>query len=901
MKDAFNELHRSTLQTFINAFTYPDKTIYPVASQVKADFYNLARVYTDLVLRPRLLPQTFSQEGHHLELTTPGNTASDLTVSGIVYNEMKGSYSSPDSLMFKAIQENLFPDTVYRHDSGGSPDVIPTLTYEDFVAFHRSYYAPSNARVFLYGNIPPTDHLGFLREMFAGFERTPVDSAIGPQARWSAPRSIHNRYPIGKDEDPAKRAAVNVAWMLSENTDELTTLLLDIVSDILVGSAAGPLRKALIDSHLGEDLSPVTGFERDFRQTVFAVGLRGTDTGKAASIEALILETLRDVVKKGIDQELIEGTLHQVEIGGKEIVRSSLPYGIILMGWAYHTWLYGGDPLSGLNFPRMITAVRNAWQENPRLFEGLIQTWLLDNPHRLVSVMEPSQTFLEEQEKQFRARMAERRAGMFPEDLATIDKNAAALKTYQAEADSPEALASLPALHVRDLERGIETIPGSDSRIAGIATLNHDIFTNGIVYLDLAFDISHIPEDLQPYLPVLGKLMTNMGAAGLNYEQMSKRIALKTGGISCGLYAGTNMVTGRPWQKMVLRLKSLYRDIPDAVRILADVATAGDLSDLKRMEDLLTEKKNRLQAAVVPSGHIFARRMAGASLSLAAWRDEQWHGTAQLQFLAALLPQFQQNKAGVVEKLARLKELLLRKEGLTINITADSEGLAAIAGSADELAARLRSYPSAAEANPILPAAQNRGITIPAQVSYVAQAFPAPGYGHPQTAPLLILSKLLSNGYLYKTIRVQGGAYGGMSLYDPMDGIFSFLSYRDPHVVQTLKAYQDAVRIVCGEGVNRDEMEKAVIGTIGALDRPIDPSGKGSVSLTRIFAGISDTYRQSLREEILSMTVEKMRQATCAFFEASKPGGVIAVYGAEEKLRRANEVLEKKLHIEALV
>jgi len=900
VKDAFNELHRSTLQTFINAFTYPDKTIYPVASQVKADFYNLARVYTDLVLRPRLLPETFCQEGHHREFTVSGDAESALTISGIVYNEMKGAYSSPDNLMFKALQENLFPDTAYRFDSGGAPEVIPSLTYQDFVAFHRTYYSPSNARIFLYGDISPAEHLPFLQEMLAGSDRVTVDSSIASQERWTAPRSVRSDYPIGKDEDPKRRTIVNVAWMLADNTDEQTSLLLQITAGILVGSAAGPLRKALIDSRLGEDLSPVTGFERDYRQTVFAIGLRGTDEEKAQEIESLILRTLEDVAAKGVDPELIEGTLHQIEFGGKEMIRSNYPYGIVLMGWVYHTWLYDGDPLSGLNFPAMIAGIRRRWQENPRLFEELIQTWFLRNPHRLLCTMTPNSSFLDEREHRFQEQMAELRAGLTSEELGKIDADAIALKAFQAEIDTPDALASLPKLHIADIEKRAETIPTVETMRGNVPVLCHDIFTNGIAYLDLAFDISHIPEDLQPCLPLLGKYMTNMGAAGLDYEAMAKRTALKTGGITCSLAAGTNIQGNGPWQKVIFRLKSLYRNIPDAVQILGDILTEGDMTDLKRLEDLTAEKRNRLHASIIPSGHLFARRLAASSLSLPAYRDEQWHGKSQLQVLSDVALQFPQSPDDTLNKIIQLKRLVLRKEGLTVNLTADTDGLAALSGSVDHLLGRLNSLPAVPEVVPPLLTARNRGVTIPAQVSYVAEAFAAPTYGDSATASLLVLTKALSNGYLYKTIRVQGGAYGGMSVYDPGDGVFAFLSYRDPHVLRTLRTYRDAVALVCRGDMDQEAFEKAVIGTIGALDRPMDPYGKASVAMTRHFAGLTDDYRQALREEILTMTVEKLRTTAGRFFEAVQDQGVIAVYGGEEKIRQANEQLGNKLEIEAL-
>ncbi|PJC74050.1 MAG: peptidase M16, partial [Syntrophobacterales bacterium CG_4_8_14_3_um_filter_49_14] len=633
LKDVFNELLKGTLQTFINAFTYPDKTIYPVASQERSDFFNLARVYTDLVLRPRLLQKTFYQEGHHLEFSRHEDITSELVISGIVYNEMKGAYSSPDTLMSREIQQNLFPDTTYAFDSGGDPDIIPSLTHEQLKTFHRTYYSPTNARIFLYGDISTGDHLVFLEEMLNGFERVPVNSSIKSQTRWPQPASVHSFYPIGREEDTRGKTVVNCAWMIVENTDYETVLLLEIVSGALVGSAAGPLRKALIDSGLGEDLSPITGLERDLKQVVFAVGLRGSDPGKAGRIESLILNTLQKVAKTGFDRELIEGVLHQVEFHGREIVRDSLPYGIILMGRAYHTWLYDGDPLTGMNFPRIIKEIRDKWEARPELFQDIVRTWFLDNPHRLLSVLEPSKTLQEEVEEKSKKRMTRLKASLSYEELENIHREAASLMDFQTEPDPPEALATLPKLKIGDLRRKVEIIPTEKTSINGVPAMVHDIFANGVAYLDMAFNISDIPEDLQIYLPLLGKLMINMGAAGLTYEEMAKRIALKTGGIGCHLTAG--MVTDGKgnWQKMIFRMKALHRNIVDAVRIVSDILVSGDLSDETRLRNLLAERKNRLHASVIPSGHVFARLTAGAAFSVPAYRDEQWHGRTQLRFL----------------------------------------------------------------------------------------------------------------------------------------------------------------------------------------------------------------------------------------------------------------------------
>ena len=900
LKDVFNELLKGTLQTFINAFTYPDKTIYPVASQERSDFFNLARVYTDLVLRPRLLQKTFYQEGHHLEFSRHEDITSELVISGIVYNEMKGAYSSPDTLMSREIQQNLFPDTTYAFDSGGDPDIIPSLTHEQLKTFHRTYYSPTNARIFLYGDISTGDHLVFLEEMLNGFERVPVNSSIKSQTRWPQPASVHSFYPIGREEDTRGKTVVNCAWMIVENTDYETVLLLEIVSGALVGSAAGPLRKALIDSGLGEDLSPITGLERDLKQVVFAVGLRGSDPGKAGRIESLILNTLQKVAKTGFDRELIEGVLHQVEFHGREIVRDSLPYGIILMGRAYHTWLYDGDPLTGMNFPRIIKEIRDKWEARPELFQDIVRTWFLDNPHRLLSVLEPSKTLQEEVEEKSKKRMTRLKASLSYEELENIHREAASLMDFQTEPDPPEALATLPKLKIGDLRRKVEIIPTEKTSINGVPAMVHDIFANGVAYLDMAFDVSDIPEDLQIYLPLLGKLMINMGAAGLTYEEMAKRIALKTGGIGCHLTAG--MVTDGKgnWQKMIFRMKALHRNIVDAVRIVSDILVSGDLSDETRLRNLLAERKNRLHTSVIPSGHVFARLTAGAAFSVPAYRDEQWHGRTQLRFLNGIADQFNGGKEELQEKLARLQQMTFRKERLILNLTADAEGLAIFTEGTSELVERLATGGTAAvpgipEVHPI-----HRGIAIPAQVSYVAMVMSAPAYADSLVAPLLVAARYLSSGYLYKHIRVQGGAYGGMSQYDPVSGLFALLSYRDPHIVRTLKVYDEAVDFICQSKIAEEELEKAVIGTIGILDKPMDPSSRGYVAMIRDFIGLTDENRRKLRDEILDTTADRFQEIASRYFISAVRSAVVAVYAAEDELCKANEALETKLEMETL-
>jgi Zn-dependent M16 (insulinase) family peptidase len=899
VKDAFNELSRATLQTFINAFTYPDKTLYPVASQVPVDYFNLARVYADLVFKPRILKETFLQEGHHLEFVNPDDPASDLSVSGIVYNEMKGAYSSPEALMYKALQQNLFPDNPYGFDSGGDPEVIPRLTWEQLREFHRLYYSPTNAYFFLYGSISPEDHLAFLEDILRGFGKVQVDSAIGLQPRWAKPRSVRDCYPVGKGESLARKTAVNLAWVTAENTTPEEVLLLTIAAHALVGTAAGPLRKALIDSGLGEDLSPVTGLESDLRQVVFAVGLRGTDPEKSGAIEGLVLKTLEGLAQKGFDRDLVEAALHQVEFHGKEIVRGGYPYGITLMGRVFHTWLYDGDPLTPLKFNLLIERIRGRLEKEPGLFQEVIRRWLLENPHRLASVMEPSHNCMEEQEAKFRQRMAKLKATLSQEDRNRIRDEASRLKALQTQPETPEALAALPRLKRSDIPRGVERIPFEEGRVGGIPVLKHEVFGNGIVYLDCAFDVSHVPEDLQPYLPLLGKFARGMGAAGRRYDEMATRISMTMGGLGIQLASGFSRDGKETWQKMIFRMRTLHRNIPEAVDLLGDILATGDLSDRRRMEDLVLEKRNGLQAAVVPSGHLFAQRTAASSLNLASHRDEQWNGRLQLRLLSGLSEGFAADP--LVETMERLKKLVFRRGGLLFNVTGDAAGINLLLTQVGPLMERIGDAAPGGVTASMRPEPAQLGISIAAQVCYVAQVAAAPGYFDPSSAALSVVSRELSKGYLYNRIRVQGGAYGGMSLYDPLGRLFSFLSYRDPHLSETLKVYDEAARWLLETGIGEEELEKTIIGTIGSLDRPADPSGKGYLSMIRHFTGITDDNRQAFRDRVLGLSPEELLKTVREVLIPALKASSVAVYAGEDRLARANETLQQKLVIEPLM
>lgn len=693
---------------------------------------------------------------------------------------------------------------------------------------------------------------------------------------------------------------VNVAWMLVENKDFETALMLEITSGLLVGSAASPLRKALIDSGLGEDMSPVSGIESDLKQLMFCAGLRNVESADVQKIENLIFETLHKIVAKGFDRELIEGILHQVEFHGKEISRGSYPYGIVLMGSVFQTWLYEGDPFIGLDFSRVIEDIRKLWTDDPQIFQKLTQKWLVDNPHRLIAVMEPDPDFSQKSEAKFKEKMAALKAGFTKEQLRQIDEQAARLKAFQSETDSPEAAATLPKLRLEDIPKQVETIPTQHKSFASVVALEHDLFTNGIAYVDLAFDIAHIPEELQLYLPLLGKIMSGMGAAGFTYDEMAKRIALNMGGFGYDLSAGFSVDATDIWQKMIFSFKALYRNFPEAIKTICDILCTGDLKQDARMRDLIAERKNNLQSSIVPSGHIFAKRAAGAALTLPAYRDEQWHGRTQLRFVQQQSSDFDASKQNLREKLEQLKAIIFNKNNLTINITAEANGVELVEEHIGRLLEKLPAGQRAERTSQPSLAPVYAGIAVPTQVSYVAHAMKAPAYNDPSSALLMLASRELSNSYLYKYIRVQGGAYGGMSSFDATLGIFAFLSYRDPHIAETLNVFQEAQKFYSHNDMKTDDMEKAIISTLSALDKPLDPSGRGYVAMIRHFVGATDQMRQSFRNQIFAATPQKVRETLSGYFEKAAQFGAVAVYSAQEKLDEANKLLKVKLNLEKL-
>lgn len=893
VRDAFNELGKGSMQTFLNAFTAPDFTCYPVASQVPADFYNLASVYTDLVFRPLLKENTFLQEGHHMEIDEAGR----LLISGIVYNEMKGAFSSPETVSQRATMQGIFPDGPYGVESGGHPDHIPDLTYGQFLEFHRRYYSPSNAWIYFYGNLPTGRHLEFLAPRLGGFGSAHVESSIPLQPRWDAPRSISENFPVGPDDPLERRSTVNIAWLTCAQSDGEERLVLEVLQEALIGNDGAPLRRALIESGLGEDFTPAAGLIAYYRELPFVVGLRGTDPDKAGAIEKLALDTLRQIADNGLPEEILEAAFHQVEFQGLEISRS---FGLDLLFRSIGNWLHGLDPVPALRLPALIEGLRARWKQDPDLFRMAVRRWLVDNPHRLRALILPSHTLAEEQRSRLDARLSALATGLPPEEREKISARAAALLEEQRRKETPESLAVLPRLEIGEIPREIEIVPTDERVVGGVRILEHDLFTNGIAYVDIALDVSDVPEDLQPLLPMLGAAATGMGAGGRSYEEFATHKALNTGGVGFELKVRDLQRGSGTTQTMLIRANALKRNLPRMMGILGDILTAGDLDDHGRLRNILAEMRNEMRAAVAPRGHQFVLRAAAAGISQGAYRDEQWHGASQIRFLSALQRRSASDAGTLAGDLRRLRGLVFRKDRLIVNLTGDGSILGVLRPLTEKLIGSLPLVGYKETASGPGQEVVHRGVSIPGDVCYVARVLPAPRFTDPGAPRTLALAGLLADGILYRKIRVEGGAYGGFAVHQPSFGIFSMLSYRDPNLEKTVEVYDGLFEEFLSQDLDPEEVRKVIISTIGSLDRPLEPASRGYAALERFLMRLTDEDRRVLREEILNMDAPALHSAAEELRDAMKGKSAQAVLAPRERIEAANRVLGGKFVLEEL-
>ncbi|MCK5736031.1 MAG: insulinase family protein, partial [Spirochaetaceae bacterium] len=664
LKDPFLVLLKGSAHTFLNAMTYPDKTVYPAASTVKADFLNLLRVYGDAVFFPQLKKEAFEQEGHRLELDDEGK----LVRAGIVLNEMKGSYSSAESVAGDWTLRSLFPDTPYSWDSGGDPEHIPSLSYESFRDFHNNWYHPSNARIFLYGDHDLAEVLSILDgEFLSHFSRREISSQIPLQFRWNKPRQMNASWPSASGDSVENKTTISLNWMLGETTNPEAVLSAQVLSFILLGHGGTPLQKAIVDSGLGEDLSPVSGLETDLRQMVFSAALRGTNPEKRDDFENLIDGVLENLVNDGLDSDLVEGALRSVEFRAREI-RGGSPFGMRLMNRALRGWLHDRPPMESLVFEAPMKNLRQ--QVKKGFFEDIIQRDFLDNNHRSTVVISPDPELQVRRETSERHSLDELQKSM--KDLGELHTSMEKLEAFQDTPDSPEDLARIPFLSRDDLPGDVRKISLDEGLHGAVSWFRHETFTNGINYLELAFDMEGLDPELQLWMPLFGRAITDVGLPGKAHDEVAREMAMKTGGLGCSLEAAPVHpdAGGGVSRRLFLHLRALNRQWNEALKLTLRLLLSADFSDVSRIKDLLLELRNDFRSAIVPSGHVFASLRASSRHSQAAAWEDLWYGIEQLRFLQTVSDDVD-GAERASRALISIRKSLIRKGNLSLVVTAD--------------------------------------------------------------------------------------------------------------------------------------------------------------------------------------------------------------------------------------
>jgi presequence protease len=890
VKEPFVELLKGSLATFVNAFTFPDKTCYPVASQNLQDFYNLIDVYMDAVLHPLLSEQTLMQEGWHYELN---DLNEPLTYKGVVFNEMKGAYSSPDGVLETRVIQSLFPKHIYGVDSGGDPRHIPDLTYENFKGFWETYYHPSNSFIYFYGNDDPEQRLKLMETYLKPYKKKKVKSVVPLAKPFKRPKKVEVAYDAGDDQDIEKKHYLVVNWKLPDTSDPVLNFSLRILGHILIGTPASPLKKALLDSGLGEDLAGI-GMETELRHSVFSTGLKGTRKRHAKKIEKLIFDTLESLVRDGIDPDMVAASMNTIEFRLRENNTGAYPVGIALMRRVLTTWIHDEDPFKLLAFEEPLNEIKQRLASDPRYFEGLIQTDLLDNVHRTTLRLKPDPELGKQFDEDEKARLAKIRESLSEYQIADLVENTKKLKLRQETPDSPEALETLPVLKLEDLDKKNKSIPIEVLDVQETKVLYHDLFTNGIVYLDLGFDLHALPKELIPLTEIFARALLETGTDKEDYVKLSQRIGKSTGGIRSTAVTATTFGSRESIAKLFLRGKATVSQAAELLSILKDVLLSAKLDNRERIKQIVLEEKAGLESSLVPSGHIYINQRLRSQFGESGWAKDQMSGIGYLFALRELATDIDKKWKSVLNKFEAIREALISRKAMLCNVTLDSNNWEAFKPQLESFLSALPAREVKIASFDVQPTQRKEGLTIPAQVNYVGKGANLYDLGYEYDGSADVIVGYLRMAYLWEKVRVQGGAYGAFSVFDDASGVFTFLSYRDPNIAPTIDNYDKAAAFLKGLDSSRlsdNELTKAIIAAIGDLDAYQLPDAKGYTSMLRYITHRTDELRQEIRDEVLSTNGEDFI-ALGEVLEKVAQSNAVTVLGSQNAIESANIGLE---------
>ncbi len=828
VKDPFIELAKGSLNTFLNAMTYPDKTVYPVASCNDKDFQNLMDVYLDAVFHPNIYHEEkiFRQEGWHYELESAED---DLTINGVVYNEMKGAFSSPDDVLYREIMNSLYPDTSYGVESGGDPDVIPELTYEEFLAFHQKYYHPSNSYIYLYGNMDMAEKLQYIDEAYlSAYEALAVDSEPAVEVPFTQTAMVEKSYPIMESESEAANTYLSYNVSLGENLDRKDSIGFQALVSAVVSAPGAPVKQALLDAGIGTDISCI--FEVDVRQPFFSIVAKNAEASQKEEFIRIIEETLHGLVVSGVDKKTLAAELNHDEFKFMEADYGSYPKGLMYGLQMFETWLYDdGKPFDYLELADTYKALKK--ELDTPFYETMITRCLLGNMHKSVVVVKPVKGLTGRKEKALAEELAARKAAMTKEEIARIVADTEALKRYQEEPSAREDLQKIPLLTRDDIRKEARPYHNEEKRVGDTVFLYHDIFTNGIGYLRFLFDLGQVPEELFPYVGLLRAMIGLVDTKKRSYSDLYSEIHLQTGGISPAVNTYTDARDlSRYKVTFDLKVKTFYENLPQAFALAEEILTESVYTDTKRLFELVAESRSDKQAQMMSAGHSLAAGQALSYLSKPAMVMDHINGIAFYRLLEELEKDFEHKKEELAANMHKVVRCIFRPENLMVDYTAQQEGLAGIEELIASFKAKLYTDPIDTKGYEPSPVKKNEGLMSSAQIQYVCRAGNFAKKGLPYTGALKVLRVMMGYDYLWTQVRVKGGAYGCMCQFGK-SGESYFVSYRDPNLEKTIETYEKAADYIESYEADERTMTQYIIGAISEMDMPLTPSAQGNYSL----------------------------------------------------------------------
>lgn len=882
LKDPFVELVKGSLNTFLNAMTYPDKTVYPIASCNEQDFKNLMDVYLDAVLHPNILKykEIFMQEGWHYELE---DMDAPITINGVVYNEMKGAYSSPDEMLQNAIFHTLFPDNTYGKDSGGNPVRIPELTYEAFLEFYKKYYHPSNSYIFLYGDCDMQERLEWLDQAYLNaYDSIEVTSQIELQEAFDQVKDITDKYPIGNEESEEDNTYLAYSKVVCDIHDKTLRQAFSVLDYVLISAPGAPVRQALIDAGIGQDV--YGSFDDGTLQTTFHVCAKNANASDKVRFVEIIENTLKDIVAKGINKTSVLAAINSSEFRFREADFGSYPKGLLYGLECLDTWLF--DDNSAFEAMEMLDVFEFLKQQvETGYYEGVIQKYLLDNTHGTVITLEPEKGLNTKVEAELEAKLAEYKESLSTKELEQIIEDTKRLEEYQEEEVSEEAMQTLPMLKREDMRKEVLPFSNIEERIGDIPVVRHDVFTNGIDYISFMFDAGDVAAEDLPYLGLLRSVLCFVDTESYSFSELNNVINIHSGGISSGLtvYADSK-AQGVYYNKYEFRIKMLEDKVEESLEILKEILLTSKIEDVKRLTEIIAQTKSRLQSVLSSAGHVVSATRSLAYASKYGFIQDATTGIAYYDEICKMDMQMKENPELVIARLRKMVQQVFGQERLLVSFTAEKESYDRAVTAIQTFVEALPKGTKAGEMPDYILGQRNEGFTDASAIQYVSRSGNFVKHGYKYTGALNILRMILSYDYLWNNVRVKGGAYGCSSSF-LRTGDSYFTSYRDPNLGKTNEVYEKIPAYIREFKADEREMTKYIIGTLGAMDAPLYPEGKGHRGITAYMKKLTLEELQAERDEILQASDEDIR-ALADLVESVLSDGNLCVIGNENNIQK---------------